>query len=109
MRTIRVALADRSYSVLIEEGILAQIGTRCHKTGLGKSCAVISDAQVAPLYAPATEKALAKAGFKPLLITIPSGEKAKSLAVAAKCYDQLAAARLDRQSFVVALGGGVVG
>ena len=53
--------------------------------------------------------ALRDAGFDPLLLTVPAGEKAKSLKTVQWCYDQLAAHRLERKSFVVALGGGVVG
>ena len=52
---------------------------------------------------------LANAGFKPFLITVPSGESAKSLKNVQACYDQLARHRLERKSFIVALGGGVVG
>ena len=40
---------------------------------------------------------------------MPAGETAKSLKTVQACYDQLAAQRLERKSFIVALGGGVVG
>jgi 3-dehydroquinate synthase len=50
-----------------------------------------------------------RAGFSPVLVTIPAGEKAKNLRTVEACYNQLAAHRLERESFVVALGGGVVG
>jgi 3-dehydroquinate synthase len=40
---------------------------------------------------------------------VPAGETAKSLAVVEQCYDALAKHRLERKSFIVALGGGVVG
>ena len=49
------------------------------------------------------------AGFDPVLLTVPPGETAKSLKTVQACYDQLAAHRLERRSFIVALGGGVVG
>ena len=49
------------------------------------------------------------AGFLPTLITLPAGETAKSLRSVEACYDQLASHRLERKSFIVALGGGVVG
>ena len=45
----------------------------------------------------------------PALITVPAGETAKSLKTVQACYDQLARHRLERKSFIVALGGGVVG
>ncbi len=50
-----------------------------------------------------------QAGFSPVVIEVPAGETAKSLKTVQACYDQLAAHRLERKSFVVALGGGVVG
>jgi 3-dehydroquinate synthase len=40
---------------------------------------------------------------------VPAGEKSKRISTVENCYDQLAAHRLERKSFVVALGGGVVG
>jgi 3-dehydroquinate synthase len=43
------------------------------------------------------------------LITVQAGEKAKSLKVVQSCYDRLAEFRLERKSFIIALGGGVVG
>jgi 3-dehydroquinate synthase len=50
-----------------------------------------------------------KAGFEPDLITMPAGETAKSLKSVQDCHDQLAAQRLERKSFIIALGGGVIG
>jgi 3-dehydroquinate synthase len=49
------------------------------------------------------------AGFSPALIVVPPGETAKSLKSVQSCYDQLAVHRLERRSFIVTLGGGVVG
>jgi 3-dehydroquinate synthase len=43
------------------------------------------------------------------LIVVPAGEQAKSLKSVEACYHQLARHRLERGSFIVALGGGVVG
>jgi 3-dehydroquinate synthase len=77
--------------------------------GLGKRCAIISDRNVAPRYATFAQRALSAAGFESVLVTVPAGEPAKSLATVHSCYDQLAAHRLERKSFVIALGGGVVG
>lgn len=54
-------------------------------------------------------RSLKAAGFEPALVSVPAGEKAKRLRVVETCYEQLASHRLERKSFVVALGGGVVG
>lgn len=77
--------------------------------GLGRRCAIITDRNVGPRYAKAAQKTLMQAGFSPVVIEVPAGETAKSLKTVQACYDQLAAHRLERKSFVVALGGGVVG
>ena len=70
---------------------------------------MITDSNVAPKYGRAARASLASAGFDSVLITVPAGEPSKSLKVMQTCYDQLAEHRLERKSFVVALGGGVVG
>src|SRR5262245_15916151 len=106
MRTVRVALGDRSYSIWIGRKLLSRLGSECRRLGLGRRCAIISDRKVAPKYAAQARQSLSEAGFDSTLITMPSGETAKSLANVHSCYDQLAAHRIERTSFVVALGGG---
>src|SRR5439155_6942564 len=76
---------------------------------LGNRCAIISDSNVGPLFGIAAQRTLAKAGFDAVMITVPAGESAKSLRSVQACYDQLAMHRLERKSFILALGGGVVG
>jgi len=109
MRVVQVRLGERSDSILIGTGLLSRLGARADQLKLGQRCAVISDRNVAPLYSKAALLSLANAGFKPSLITIPAGETAKSLKNVQASYDQLAKQRLERNSFIVALGGGVVG
>lgn len=109
MRIVRVSLGSRSYEIKVGTGLLARLGTECRRLGLGTRCAVLSDRNVAPRYAKAAEKSLRAAGFAPVSVVVPAGETAKSLKTVQGCYDQFAAHRLERKSFVVALGGGVVG
>ena len=106
---MNVSLGARSYGIKIGAGVLSRLGTECARLRLGKRCAIISDSNVAPRYAKATREALAKAGFESFLIVVPAGETAKSMKSVESCYDQLAGRRLERKSFIVALGGGVVG
>jgi len=109
MRVVQVPLGPRSYSILIGAGLLAQLGAHCRKLDLGRRCAIITDTNVAPRFAKAALGSLRDAGFEPALVIMPAGERAKSLKSATACFDQLAAHRLERASFIVALGGGVVG
>ncbi|MSU40107.1 MAG: 3-dehydroquinate synthase [Pedosphaera sp.] len=109
MRQVNVPLGTRRYSIHVGQQLLPQLGTRCLKLKLGARCAVISDTNVARLHGAAALASLRAAGFSPVLIPLPAGEQAKSLAHAQRCYRALAAHRLERGSFIVALGGGVVG
>src|SRR5262245_14999627 len=109
MRVVRVELGERSYSILIGRGLRQRLGRECRKLSLGQRCAIITDRNVGRLYAQAAQDCLRASGFAPVVLTVPAGETAKSLAVVQRCYDQLAAERFERQCFVVALGGGVVG
>ena len=109
MRQVKVPLKERSYSIFIGGGLLARLGPECAKLKLGPLCAVISDRHVAPRYARAAMASLKAAGFEPVLITVPAGETAKRMKNVEWCHEQLASHRLERKSFIVALGGGVVG
>jgi len=109
VRTVNVPLGNRSYAIHIGSGLLAGLGNRCALLNLGARCAIISDRNVAPRFGNKIQRSLAETGFDPVLITVPAGETAKSLRSVQLCYDQLAVHRLERKSFIVALGGGVVG
>ena len=65
--------------------------------------------QCRALFGNRVKKSLASAGFRPTLITIPAGEKSKTLEQVGAICDQMIAAGLDRQSFVIGLGGGMIG
>ena len=109
MRIVNVELGSRSYQIRIGQGLLRQLGSDCARLGLGKRCAIITDTNVARVYGEKATRALAAAGFDAVQLTVPAGETAKSLKSVQLCYDKLAAHRLERKSFIVALGGGVVG
>lgn len=109
MRTVKVPLGNRGYDIQIGTGLLLQLGWKCARLKLGERCAIITDTNVGRRYAKPAYESLLKAGFNPSLVTVPAGETAKRLKSVGTCYDQLASHRLERKSFIVALGGGVVG
>jgi 3-dehydroquinate synthase len=109
MRLVKVSLGNRSYVIKVGNGLLPRLGAECRKLKLGNRCAVITDSNVGPAYAQAALQSLTVAGFGPVLITVPAGENSKCMAMVEHCHDQLAKHRLERKSFIVALGGGVVG
>ncbi|HEY1718359.1 MAG TPA: 3-dehydroquinate synthase [Verrucomicrobiae bacterium] len=109
MRSVSVQLGNRSYSIKIAPCLLKQLGRECACLKLGDRCAIITDSNVGRKFAKPVYESLVKVGFEPVLITVPAGEKSKRISVVENCCDQLAAHRLERKSFIVALGGGVVG
>jgi 3-dehydroquinate synthase len=109
VRTVHVPLGNRSYDIKIAPGLIDRLGSDCARLKLGSRCAIITDTNVGRRYAKSAFNSLATEGFSPSLIIVQPGEAAKSLKTVQTCYDQLAAHRLERKSFIVALGGGVVG
>ena len=109
MQSLNVSLGDRSYPIHVGDGILSQVGDFLRQLGLGRKVAVITNPTIAQLYLDTVHESLAHAGFDVLPVLVPDGEKHKNLTSLSAIYDRLIAERLDRQSCVLALGGGVVG
>jgi len=108
--TVQVSLPRTPYDILISEGILSSCGALIHAAFGEKRCAIITDSNVAPLYANTLERTFADAGIHVVrTLTVPAGETSKSLSQAESLCNALVGAGLDRSSFLVALGGGVVG
>ena len=101
--------ARHRYSALVGSGLIEQLGERVRKFLLGRRCAIVTDSNVALLFAGRAKRSLTLADFKPTLIAIPAGEKSKTLKQASAICDQMVAAGLDRRSFIIGLGGGVIG
>jgi 3-dehydroquinate synthase len=106
---VEIRGARYCYSTLVGSGLIRQLGKQVHKLLPGSTCAIISDTNVAAIFARRVKRSLESAGLKPTLVTIPAGEKSKTLQQAGIICEQMLAAGLDRQSFVIGLGGGVVG
>jgi 3-dehydroquinate synthase len=109
MRSVSVQLENRSYAIKIAPGLLPQLGRECARLKLGARCAIITDSNVRQNFGRPVYGSLVQAGFEPILISVSAGETSKSLKSVQDCFDQLASHRLERKSFIVALGGGVVG
>jgi 3-dehydroquinate synthase len=106
---LKIAGGANRYPALVGSGLLEQAGRYVRNCLDWRTCAIISDTNVAPLLGDRIKRSLESANFQPTLITIPAGEKSKTLEQAAAICDQMIAAGLDRQSFVIGLGGGMIG
>ena len=104
--TITVDLGDRSYPIVIGRKLL---NGGFDLTGFvsGSDCLIVSNLTVAPLY---LERLLPNLMGKNIAtIELPDGESHKSVATMQNILDQLVASGANRDTTVIALGGGVVG
>jgi len=108
-QTIEVALGDRAYPIYIGEDNLGRIGEIASATGVRGIVGIVSDTNVAPLYAEPVTEALDARGLKSVTHIMEAGEAQKRLARIEEICGAFLEAGLDRTSLVVALGGGVVG
>jgi 3-dehydroquinate synthase len=109
MKTLTVDLGDRSYPIHIGPGLLTA-GERIAEALPAPRAVLVTNETVGPLYRASLQEALAGAGVSLLTtVEVPDGEAYKTLATLESVYDALLAARADRQTAVIALGGGVIG
>ncbi len=106
---VPVHLGDRSYNIHIGAEILGQLGGLCATAGLKGKCLVITDENVAEHYLQTALESLDQVGLKASAVTLPAGEQTKCGDQVFALYSKCIEAGLDRHSFVVALGGGVIG
>jgi 3-dehydroquinate synthase len=109
MKTIPVKLGPASYDIVIGQP-LAHFASAFGKfASRGTRVGIVSDSAVTGRYAEPLARSLKKAGFEPFVYSVPSGERSKSLRQAEAVYSFCAKSRLERKSWLIALGGGVVG
>ena len=106
---LNVSLGAHSYDILIDRANLGSLGRLCADRGLTGHAAIITNPTVGALYGEVVRRSLADAGYTVNTIEIPDGEEYKNSTTLNSVYDGLIDAGLDRNSFIVALGGGVVG
>jgi shikimate kinase/3-dehydroquinate synthase len=107
---LAVDLARGAYPILAGEGLLRRAGAEIAQRVEGRRAVLVTDANVAPLHGPALRESLGDAGFTLLAdIAVPPGEASKSWAEYQRVADAVLAAKADRRTLLIALGGGVVG
>ncbi len=113
MKRLHIRLSGgRGYDIRIGRGLLDELGPLLREIWGGSRVAVVTDSNVAPLYAERAEASLRKAGFMTKRAVFPAGEKSKNLAGLELIYDQLLSPgpfTLTRTDLIIALGGGVTG
>ncbi len=108
MQTLSVALSERAYPIHIGAGLLGHARLYAPHVN-GKRVAVVTNPVVQALYLARVQAAIAEAGGQTVPLLVEEGEQAKGWATLDRVFDALLAARLGRDSLIVALGGGVIG
>ena len=98
-----------AYVVDIGAGLLAALAEDLTGAGITGRVAVVTDANIRPLWGDRLRDSLASAGLEPVLLEIPPGEGSKTLARADALWTGLIESGFGRGDTVLALGGGVVG
>lgn len=109
MANVSLSLGEKSYEVHVSNGALDTIGYLCSGIRLEGKAAIITDSNVGPLYTERVRRSLEESGFTTSLHIFPAGEAHKNLSTVESIAGEMVQAGHDRTSFVVALGGGVVG
>ncbi|MFS2153220.1 3-dehydroquinate synthase [Rhizobium sp. Rhizsp42] len=106
---VHVPLGDRAYDILIGPGLIARAGAEIATRLKGRKAAIITDENVAPLYLNALVESLTASGIASSSLVLPAGEKTKSFEHLITACDKVLEARVERNDYVIALGGGVIG
>lgn len=111
MRELTVELGERSYPIYIGQGILTNISALFDRAKLSRKSPllIVTDESVAALHLERVLTLLRDGGFAATTCVVPAGETSKSLAQLEGIVTAALQAGLDRNSAIIALGGGVVG
>lgn len=109
VETVRVALDERGYDILVGHGALSELGARLSTLLKRPRVFVVTDETVAGLHRGTLEAALKPAGITSLWHFLAPGEQTKSVENLSGILDWLLAEGADRSDVLIALGGGVVG
>jgi 3-dehydroquinate synthase len=97
------------YDVRVQSSGVDNLGAMLVARGASGPIVVVSDENVSPHYSQRIIQSLRVGGFACSQVTLPPGEHYKTLESVTHLWEAFTAARLERGSTVVALGGGVVG
>ncbi len=110
--TVRINLERRvvdSYDIIIGTDLFPKIAKDLKEISRASRFAIITDSNVGPLYARALETRIRMTGLDCKTFSFEAGEKNKNMKTVTSLLNQLGKARYNRDSLILALGGGVVG
>ncbi|MDZ7363020.1 MAG: 3-dehydroquinate synthase [candidate division KSB1 bacterium] len=109
METLKVELGSRSYPIFIGTDSLAQLGELLKLYKVGERFAVITNTVVDRHYGEKILASLEAAKLRADKIVVADGERHKNLKTCERIVGEMLQRHCDRQTAVIALGGGVIG
>ena len=106
---LELGLGERSYHILIGDGLLASTGQHIKPLLNYPRTIIITDKNVEKHYLHTLERSLSEVGIRHHTLVLPPGEQTKDFPHLIKLVDQLLAAGIDRRTMLIAFGGGVIG
>ena len=108
---ILVPLSDNSYEVTIKQGVINGIGKELTQVGINKDrkILIVSNKEISKLFGEKILNNLKKYNFNAEILNIKAGESNKNLASLSEIFNAAFEFGLDRNSLMIALGGGIVG
>jgi shikimate kinase / 3-dehydroquinate synthase len=103
----RLEAMGGGYDVIVNRGLLGRLAAELEERKLGAPFVIVSDDNVAPLYAQPILEALAPLGIASSIV-LKAGEATKCLRTAEMIYSNLFEGKMERRGTLLALGGGVV-
>lgn len=107
--TVPVSLGERSYDIVIGEGLLERAGEEIARRHKGARVGIVTDENVAKAHLDRLTQSFDQAGIQSASVIVAPGEKSKSFATLQTVTEAILEARLERGDLLVAFGGGVVG
>ena len=99
----------RPYPIYIEHGIIGSAGKYIRERSDAVRAVIVSDSNVAPIYADRVENSLKENGFETSVFVFEAGEERKRLCTIEKMYSFFYEHDITRTDVFIALGGGVTG
>jgi 3-dehydroquinate synthase len=106
---VSVDLGERAYRIVIGRGLISRVGTLLKELRCKGKVGIVTDKNVARHYLKPATRSIVDAGFQVVSVILPPGERTKSLRTVSRILDELVRRKFERQSTLLALGGGVVG
>src|SRR5205085_11741976 len=106
---VPVHIPGARYDVTVEPGLLSRAGEAVAALTRSRKVCVLTDSDVGPRHLPRLTASLGAAGIGTIAHTVPAGEAHKTVEQIGRAYDTFLAAKVERSTPVLALGGGVIG